>query len=186
MTRKPSYKQPGLPRVRPCLNCEKEKPIAARGLCDACRKKEDREEDKLNVPACGRKEQQADSMKLLGRLIEILNRVKVARSSRQIILQHFLPYLGLTPRTQSSLIVDLMGTPGPLDGGTDRDGSRRNETCFLNGSWRLRWLPLVAVSVLGSLNFQNLQTRIRCLPQQLVGSSGYSEHPATADRPDAV
>lgn len=54
-------------------------------------------------------------MKLLGRLIEILNRVKVARSSREIILQHFLPYLGLTPRTQSSLIVDLMGTPGPME-----------------------------------------------------------------------
>src|ERR1017187_5519694 len=82
-TRKPSYKTPGLPNIRPCRECGEERPIVARDMCDRCRKREERKEAGLNIPACGNKQTQAKGMKALGVLVELMNKFGLHRSNRE-------------------------------------------------------------------------------------------------------
>jgi hypothetical protein len=108
-TRKPSYKVQGLPNIRPCLGCEEERPIVARGLCDKCRKKEERKEAGLNFQAFGNKQTKETGTKLLAKLTELMGKAKLLRANRERVLQEFMPFLGFTPEAQRMLIRELTG-----------------------------------------------------------------------------
>jgi len=110
-------KREKLPHVRPCVKCGQEKPIAVRGMCDACRKREERAQDALTHPAFGRKEQQESGTELLARLLRILNKAQVPRASREIVLENVVPYLGYSGETQRHLISDLLGPKSELSYG---------------------------------------------------------------------
>ena len=107
--RKPSYKIPGLPNIRPCLECEEERPIVARGLCDKCRKKEERKEAGMNFPASGTKQTKEAGMKILAKLLELMGKAKLLRANRERVLQEFMPFLGVSPETQRTLIREMTG-----------------------------------------------------------------------------
>jgi hypothetical protein len=112
--RQPSYKVPGLPNIRPCLECEEKRPIVARGLCDKCRKKEQRKEAGLNLQALGNKQTKETGTKLLAKLTELMGKAKLLRANRERVLQEFMPFLGFTPEAQRMLIRELTG-PGVED-----------------------------------------------------------------------
>jgi len=107
--RKPSYKTQGLPRIRPCVACGDERTIVARGLCDKCRKTEERKEDKLNVPAFGNKQTKENGMKVLAKLLELMGKAKLLRANRERVLQEFMPFLGLSPEAQRTLVREMTG-----------------------------------------------------------------------------
>jgi hypothetical protein len=108
-TRKPSYKVQGLPNIRPCSGCEEERPIVARGLCDKCRKKEERKEAGLNFQAFGNKQTKEAGMKILAKLTELMGKAKLLRANKERVLQEFMPFLGFTPEAQRTLIRELTG-----------------------------------------------------------------------------
>jgi len=108
-TKRPSYKQPGLPRIRPCEDCGEERQIVARGLCDRCRKKEERKEAGMNYPALGHRQTQGEGLKILAKLFELMTKAKLPRANRERVLQNFGPFLGLSPESQQSLIRDMTG-----------------------------------------------------------------------------
>ena len=110
-TPKPSYKIPGLPRIRPCTECGEERMIVARGLCDKCRKKEERMEAGLNFPATGNKQTKETGMKILAKLLELMGKAKLLRANRERVLQEFMPFLGVSPEAQRTLIREMTG-PG--------------------------------------------------------------------------
>jgi hypothetical protein len=112
--RKPSYKSSGLPRVRPCAACGEERTIVARGLCDKCRKKEERMEAGMNFQASGNKQTKESGTKLLAKLLELMGKAKLLRSNRERVLQEFMPFLGYSPETQRTLIREMTG-PGVED-----------------------------------------------------------------------
>ena len=109
--RKPSYKIPGLPRVRPCASCGEERMIVARGLCDNCRKKEERMEAGLNNPAYGDKKSKETGVKILAKLLELMGKAGLLRANRERVLQEFMPFLGISPEAQRTLIREMTG-PG--------------------------------------------------------------------------
>ena len=109
--RKPSYKVAGLPRCRPCSACGEERMIVARGLCDKCRKKEERLEAGMNFPAFGNKQTKEGGMKLLAKLLDLMSKAKLLRANRERVLQEFMPFLGVSPDTQRTLIREMTG-PG--------------------------------------------------------------------------
>ena len=109
--RKPSYKVQGLPRVRPCSACGEERMIVTRGLCDKCRKKEERMEAGINAPAYGDKKSKETGMKLLAKLLELMGKAGLLRANRERVLQEFMPFLGISPDTQRTLIREMTG-PG--------------------------------------------------------------------------
>src|ERR1017187_2018314 len=84
--RKPSYKAPGLPNIRPCSGCGEERPIVARGLCDRCRKKEERKEAGMNFQALGNKQTKESGIKILGNLLELMGKAKLLRANRERVL----------------------------------------------------------------------------------------------------
>jgi len=81
--------------------------IVARGLCDKCRKKEERREAGLNYPALGNKQTQASGTKWLAELLKLLEKAKVLRTDRERVLQVFMPYFGFSPETQQAMLRDM-------------------------------------------------------------------------------
>jgi len=108
-TRKPSYKAHGLPNIRPCSQCEEERPIVARGLCDKCRKKEERMEAGLNIPALGNKQTKEAGTKIFAKLLELMGKAKLLRANRERVLQEFMPFLGYSPEAQRMFIREMAG-----------------------------------------------------------------------------
>lgn len=114
-TRKPSFKEPAEPRIRPCANCGDEKMIVARGLCDKCRKQGERNEAKL-VAGTGNRRKQLNGYKALAALEKLLNDMGVLRANRERMLQEFLPFCGFSPDTQRLLLRDMTAeNAGDLD-----------------------------------------------------------------------
>jgi hypothetical protein len=109
--RKPSNKVAGQPRIRPCAACGEERMIVTRGICDKCRKKEERMEAGLNNPAYGDKKSKETGMKLLAKLLELMGKAALLRANRERVLQEFMPFLGISPETQRTLIREMTG-PG--------------------------------------------------------------------------
>lgn len=110
-----------LPRIRPCLSCHQDKPIIARGLCDACRQKEARQRDREAIasthPAFGRKEEQESGTELLWRLLKILNKAKVPRPERKILLETFMPFSGYSEAAQAPMLASLLGPDPDFEAG---------------------------------------------------------------------
>jgi hypothetical protein len=88
--------------------------IVARGLCDKCRKKEERMEAGMNVQAFGNKQTKESGTKLLAKLLELMGKAKLLRANRERVLQEFMPFLGYSPETQRTLIREMTG-PGVED-----------------------------------------------------------------------
>jgi hypothetical protein len=107
--RKPSNKVAGQPRIRPCTACGEERMIVTRGLCDRCRKKEERMEAGLNTPAYGDKKSKETGMKILAKLLELMGKAGLLRANRERVLQEFMPFLGVSPETQRTLIREMTG-----------------------------------------------------------------------------
>lgn len=112
-TKKPTFREPGLPNIRECAGCGDKRPIVTHDLCDRCRKREAREENKLNVPALGNKQVQQKAFKYLGILTDLMNKVKAPRANRERVLQELMPYFGFSPETQIALIRDMTGAEYP-------------------------------------------------------------------------
>jgi hypothetical protein len=85
--------------------------IVARDLCDKCRKKEERLEAGMNFPAFGNKQTKEGGMKILAKLLDLMSKAKLLRANRQRVLQEFMPFLGVSPDTQRTLIREMTG-PG--------------------------------------------------------------------------
>jgi hypothetical protein len=85
--------------------------IVARGLCDKCRKREERQEAGMNFPATGNQQSKESGMKILAKLLELMGKAKLLRANRERVLQEFMPFLGLTPEAQRTLIREMTG-PG--------------------------------------------------------------------------
>jgi hypothetical protein len=88
--------------------------IVARGLCDKCRQKEQRKEAGMNIPAYGNKQTKESGMKIFAQLLELMGKAKLLRANRERVLQEFLPFLGVSPETQRTLIREMTG-PGVED-----------------------------------------------------------------------
>jgi len=85
--------------------------IVARGLCDRCRKKEERKEAGMNFQALGNKQTKESGMKIFAKLLELMGKAKLLRANRERVLQEFMPFLGISPETQRILIREMTG-PG--------------------------------------------------------------------------
>jgi hypothetical protein len=88
--------------------------IVTRGLCDKCRKKEERMEAGLNIPAFGNKQTKENGTKILAKLLELMGKAKLLRANRERVLQEFMPFLGYSPEAQRTLIREMTG-PGVED-----------------------------------------------------------------------
>jgi len=85
--------------------------IVTHGICDKCRKKEERMEAGLNNPAYGDKKSKETGMKILAKLLELMGKAGLLRANRERVLQEFMPFLGISPKTQTTLIYEMTG-PG--------------------------------------------------------------------------
>jgi hypothetical protein len=101
-----------LPPVRPCLKCGQEKRIASHGLCDRCRKTQERAEDRHALdPAFCQTERQDKGAAMLAQQLAIFKKARVLQVDRQIILARIVPYFGLSPDTVALPVRDLSGPP---------------------------------------------------------------------------
>src|SRR5580693_4601956 len=77
--------------VRPCAVCHEDRPIVAHGLCDRCRKRQERADTRLlYTPASA--VSAAKGAKNLATLYKLLDECRVAGDDRRAILERFLPY----------------------------------------------------------------------------------------------
>lgn len=81
-----------LPNPRECAECHKVKPIVAHGLCDACRLRAKRAEQKHFTPASA--VSQAKGARNLATLLGILEDCKVSTKAATTILTAFMPFSG--------------------------------------------------------------------------------------------
>ena len=65
----------------------------------------------LNNPATGNKQTKETGMKILAKLLELMGKAKLLRANRERVLQEFMPFLGMTPEGQRTLIREMTG-PG--------------------------------------------------------------------------
>ena len=110
-TRRISEARPDLPRTRPCLppnegGCGKVRMIVSRGLCDSCRKRQERRENSMMTASTGTQNKAEDTHKLMGKLLEVLNKFNVRRTDREQVLGLIMPYSGWSIEAQRALIRD--------------------------------------------------------------------------------
>ena len=65
----------------------------------------------LNTPAYGDKKSKETGMKILAKLLELMGKAGLLRANRERVLQEFMPFLGISPDTQRTLIREMTG-PG--------------------------------------------------------------------------
>lgn len=93
---------PGLPRERPCVVCGKTKRIEARGMCDACRKRQERNEN-----ACPDRKTGDDltGMEHVISILKTLRKMKVLRKDVKVVIETLMPYSGTSFNYQQAFIA---------------------------------------------------------------------------------
>src|ERR1700733_14186779 len=80
--------------VRPCAVCHEDRPIVTHGVCDRCRKRQERADNRmLYTPASA--VSSAKGSKNLATLYKLMDECRVAGDDRRAILERFLPYSAL-------------------------------------------------------------------------------------------
>jgi hypothetical protein len=102
-TRRPSTRSQGLPSVRPCANCHEERPIVSDGLCDRCRKRRERAENRTKYDSTGN---YVDAMKCVWAILDQCRKLKLPRLSRLAVLEIVLPYSGCSLDLQQSILMN--------------------------------------------------------------------------------
>src|ERR1700733_6529413 len=78
------------PNVRSCAVCHEDRPIVAHGVCDRCRKRLERADNRLlYTPASA--VSSAKGSKNLATLYKLMDECRVAGDDRRAILERFLP-----------------------------------------------------------------------------------------------
>jgi hypothetical protein len=106
------------PNIRPCVVCKEDRPIVAQGLCDRCRKRQERAENRLlYTPASA--VSAAKGSKNLATLYKLMDECRVAGDDKRAILQRFLPYSALPANVQAAHLEALRHTDAEGDDGWD-------------------------------------------------------------------
>jgi hypothetical protein len=117
-TRRKSSRRSDLPNIRPCVVCTEEKPIVAHGMCDSCRKKRERNDNKIAfTPATAVDE--VKGVKALAGLYKLMRECKVSQAARRQILERFLPFTGLPLNVQQGHLEALRNTTPAVEDGFD-------------------------------------------------------------------
>jgi len=94
------------PNVRPCAVCHEDRPIVAHGVCDRCRKRQERADSRLlYTPASA--VSSAKGSKNLATLYKLMDECRVAGDDRRAILERFLPYSALPANVQAAHLEAL-------------------------------------------------------------------------------
>lgn len=109
-----------MPNKKRCLGCHKNKPIEARGLCNACYRAQRRLAQRQYL-ASGPVDQ-ATGHGALGKLFKLMKECKVTNQARRAILREFLPFTGLPPVMQEAQLEALDKTEEDYD--TDRNNNQ--------------------------------------------------------------
>jgi hypothetical protein len=94
------------PNVRPCAVCHEDRPIVAHGVCDRCRKRQERAENRLLYePASA--VSPAKGSKNLATLYKLMDECRVSGDDKRGILERFLPYSALPANVQAAHLEAL-------------------------------------------------------------------------------
>jgi hypothetical protein len=105
------------PNVRPCAVCHEDRPIVAHGVCDRCRKRQERADNRLlYTPASAVGPQ--TGYENLAALHKIMNKCKVSGEAKRVMLKAFLPFSALSQTEQAAHMEGLCKAD---EAGSDED-----------------------------------------------------------------
>jgi hypothetical protein len=94
------------PNVRPCAVCREDRPIVAHGMCDRCRKRQERGNNRLlYTPASA--VHISTGTKNLSILYTVMRNCKVTSDVQRVVLVALLPFMGLPRDAQEGHLKAL-------------------------------------------------------------------------------